>query len=601
MLETGSLVDGKYRILYEIGHGGMSRVYLALNERANKTWAIKEVAKSGTGHFEIVRQRLIAETNILKKLSHPHLPSIVDVIDEKDSFLVVMDYVEGVSLASLLKHSGAQPWRDVAEWGRQLCDVLAYLHSRRPPIIYRDMKPDNVQLKPDGSVTLLDFGTAREYKYLGGEGSDTICLGTRGYAAPEQYGGMGETDPRTDIYCLGATLYHLLTGRSPGLPPYEMKPIRQIDPALPGGLEYIIDKCTQADPDQRYQSCQELMYDLQHIESCNAGHIRRQRFKLAVFCLSTALTILFGMTALVSRGIAVSRSDQRYRYYYETGRQAALRSAAENDAEYLKSEDSCRAALKIKPASKDVFILLAGLYAKNGDNTFAISPREESAMRTLIISCKLDRNMDAYAEAAFWWGSFLFFYYQNGDATAVSGQAVNGEGSAVMAKVYLEAAAAAAPRQLADNRKTGEARKELACAMSRICKGEVLLDRPGYSIVEDGEEYSYASYWEDLRILTGRKLVESVKGATNHTDTNFLLSMYKHAAGSLLERMTRFGKSRREILAMAKQIREQCVRLQREDPASFIPGSEAALLQDDVNRQLQMIESKTGAWKQGGQ
>ena len=132
------------------------------------------------------------------------------------------------------------------EWGKQLCDVLAYLHSRKPPIIYRDMKPDNVQLKPDGTITLLDFGTAREYKYRGAEGSDTSCLGTRGYAAPEQYGGMGETDARTDIYCLGATLYHLLTGHNPSLPPYEMKPIRTINPALPRGLEQIILRCTHA-------------------------------------------------------------------------------------------------------------------------------------------------------------------------------------------------------------------------------------------------------------------------------------------------------------------------------------------------------------------
>ena len=98
MLENGSLVDGKYRVLQEVGHGGMSVVYLALNERANKTWAIKEVRKNGSTSFEVVRQGLIAETNILKKLNHPHLPSIIDVIDQEDSFLVVMDYIEGITL-----------------------------------------------------------------------------------------------------------------------------------------------------------------------------------------------------------------------------------------------------------------------------------------------------------------------------------------------------------------------------------------------------------------------------------------------------------------------------------------------------------------------
>ena len=109
MLENGTLIDGKYRILHEIGHGGMSVVYLVLNERANKTWAIKEVRKNGATSFEVVKQGLIAETNILKKLNHPHLPSIIDVIDKDDSFLVVMDYVEGVSLAKFLKTNGPRP------------------------------------------------------------------------------------------------------------------------------------------------------------------------------------------------------------------------------------------------------------------------------------------------------------------------------------------------------------------------------------------------------------------------------------------------------------------------------------------------------------
>ena len=217
MLQIGALVDKKYKILSEIGHGGMSVVYLAINERANKTWAIKEVRKDGVVNFDAVKQGLVVETNMLKRLNHPHLPSIIDVIDTDDSFLIVMDYIEGNSLQSVLQHSGAQPQEQVVEWGKQLCDVLGYLHSQSPPIIYRDMKPANVMLKPDGNITLIDFGTAREFKNRAMV-EDTTCLGTRGYAAPEQFGGYGQTDGRTDIYCLGATLYHLLTGHSPADP-----------------------------------------------------------------------------------------------------------------------------------------------------------------------------------------------------------------------------------------------------------------------------------------------------------------------------------------------------------------------------------------------
>ena len=153
MLEIGSLVDGKYKILSEIGHGGMSVVYMAINEKANKTWAIKEVRKDGVLDFEAVKQGLIVETDMLKKLKHPNLPSIVDVIEDDRTFLIVMDYIEGNSLSRALVEYGAQPQEYVIEWAKQLCDVLGYLHSREPAIIYRDMKPANIMLKPDGNLT----------------------------------------------------------------------------------------------------------------------------------------------------------------------------------------------------------------------------------------------------------------------------------------------------------------------------------------------------------------------------------------------------------------------------------------------------------------
>lgn len=164
MLKIGSLVDGKYRVLSEIGHGGMSVVYMAINEKANKTWAIKEVRKDGVKDFEVVRQGLIVETEMLKRLDHPNLPSIVDVIENEDTFLIVMDYIEGNPLSQALEEYGAQPQEFVIEWAKQLCDVLDYLHTRNPAIIYRDMKPANIMLKPDGNITLIDFGTAREFK-----------------------------------------------------------------------------------------------------------------------------------------------------------------------------------------------------------------------------------------------------------------------------------------------------------------------------------------------------------------------------------------------------------------------------------------------------
>lgn len=262
MLETGSVIDGKYKILSEIGHGGMSNVYLAISEKTDKPWAVKEVRKSLNRDFNLLRQRLVMETDLLKKLNHPNLPSIVDVIDSDENFLIVMDYIEGSTLGKLLDEEGAQPQEKVVGWALQLCDVLDYLHTRQVPVIYRDMKPSNVMLRPDGSIVLIDFGAAREFKEK--NMSDTCCLGTNGYAAPEQFGGMGQTDARTDIYCLGTTMYHLLTGHNPSKPPYEIYPITEWNPGLSTGLERIIHKCTRKNPEERYQTVREFRYDLEH-------------------------------------------------------------------------------------------------------------------------------------------------------------------------------------------------------------------------------------------------------------------------------------------------------------------------------------------------
>lgn len=276
MLEKGELVDGRYRILRKVGQGGMSVVYLARDEYENRQWAVKEVRREGVQDFRVVEQGLITETNMLKRLNHPNLPHIVDVIENEDRFLIVMDYIQGISLKDRLSEVGAFSQEDVVRWGMQLCDVLGYLHMQIPPIIYRDLKPANIMLKPDGDIKLIDFGTAREYKT--GNQEDTINIGTVGYAAPEQYGGMGQSDSRTDIYCLGVTLYQLVTGKNPCEPPYLIVPVRHWDPTLSAGLEELILRCTQIDPGDRFQSCEEVR---QALDTCLGGYQPegRQRMK----------------------------------------------------------------------------------------------------------------------------------------------------------------------------------------------------------------------------------------------------------------------------------------------------------------------------------
>ena len=191
----------------------------------------------------------------------------------------------------------------------QLCDVLRYLHSQEPAIIYRDMKPANVMLQPNGQIKLIDFGIAREYKEQ--NIADTTALGTKGYAAPEQFGGHGQTDGRTDIYCLGTTLYHLLTGHSPAEPPYEMYPIRHWNPSLSGRFRRIILKCTQLNPEDRYQTCEELDYALQNYEKVDEAYRIRLKSDLKKFIASSAVAVAalaVGIGCLLARN-AVNNND----------------------------------------------------------------------------------------------------------------------------------------------------------------------------------------------------------------------------------------------------------------------------------------------------
>lgn len=410
MLEIGSLIDGKYKILNKVGQGGMSVVYLAMNEKANKQWAIKEVRKDGVKDFEIVKQGLVAETDLLKKLSHPSLPSIIDVIEGPDTFLIVMDYIQGNPLSKALEEYGAQPQEYVIEWAKQLCDVLEYLHTRTPPIIYRDMKPANIMLKPDGNICLIDFGTAREFKEK--NLADTTCLGTVGYAAPEQFGGMGQTDARTDIYCLGATLYHLVTGRNPCDPPYEILPIRQVNPALSSGLERIIQKCTQRNPDDRYQSCAELMYALENYEKIDDAYRKKQKRKLGLFLASAGLTLAFGAASLWGYLSGEQKKTENY--------DLMLRSAS--------TAQDCYDAILTDPSRAEAYEQLADLLTQDhvltgeeGQQLLKLQAgldEEKSngfSERVDVLKTLKEKNPDGYQEVCYRIGESFLFYYDTAD------------------------------------------------------------------------------------------------------------------------------------------------------------------------------------------
>lgn len=279
-----------YEIKSVVGRGGMSTVYRAEHKRLHTRWAVKQVAKDQNFDF-------LAETNILKKLQHPMLPRIVNIFEDDLYIYIVEDFVEGDTLKDWLAEHGRADEKTGTAWFRSLCDVLQYLHSQKPhPIIYRDMKPENIMLQPDGTLKLIDFGIAREYKETAG--GDTTYFGTRGYAAPEQYG-TAQTDERTDIYSLGVTMYYLFTGKSPYEPPYEYVPVRQLNPALSAGIEHILSRCVQPEPENRYSDIGELLKDLDHSYRYDRAYRRyvrakRLRVTIVVLLLCTSGGMIFG-------------------------------------------------------------------------------------------------------------------------------------------------------------------------------------------------------------------------------------------------------------------------------------------------------------------
>lgn len=262
---VGRIYFDKYRVIKEIGKGGMSNVFLAENIKLGNRWAIKRIKKSGSPI------NLLAEPSILKDLNHPLIPQIVDIEEDTEYLYIIEEYVEGINLQEYKNQNGDINENIIVDFAVQMCDVLEYLHSRKPyPIIYRDMKPGNIMLTEGNKIKFVDFGIAREYKYS--SNTDTVLIGTRGYAAPEQYG-LGQSDIRTDIYSFGVTLYYLISGNNLSSP-YKVLSLKEYG-NYSDSLENIIEKCIRIQPDERYQSVTEIKEELLQMIDTKKSQVQR--------------------------------------------------------------------------------------------------------------------------------------------------------------------------------------------------------------------------------------------------------------------------------------------------------------------------------------
>lgn len=274
-LQPGQVLQSRYRILGIIGMGGMGAVYQArdLNfANVTRLCAVKEMIN--LAQDPQLREQTIRnferEAEILATLSHPAIPQIYDFFSFGDRAYVVMEFIQGRDLETLLNSTDKfLPIEQILSWAIELCDVLSYLHNHEPePVVFRDMKPANVMIDHHKRVRLIDFGIAKTFQ-LGQPGT---MIGTEGYSPPEQYKGIAS--PAGDIYALGATLHHLLTRRDPRLEPpfsFDQRPIQQFNPNVPDVLINIVSRTLNYDPQQRYATAEAMKQALEAAASLPAS------------------------------------------------------------------------------------------------------------------------------------------------------------------------------------------------------------------------------------------------------------------------------------------------------------------------------------------
>jgi serine/threonine protein kinase len=263
VLPDGFLLKEKYRLKF-LTVGGMANIYQAIDIMTDLKYIIKEAYSPDINEKEIMTMALLQERDTLARLSHPGIVKAKDLFQYLGTYYLVLEYVQGKNLDVYAKKMGIFiDEKEVLSWSVQVCDTLDYLHNLPEPMVYRDIKPENLMVDVFGRVKLIDFGIARNFKE--NKSKDTMAIGTPGFAAPEQYG-KKQTDHRSDIYSLGATIHYLLSGNDPRERenPLLFPPLENFNPSVTQITRKIISKAIKLERDERYQTAREMKSDIEY-------------------------------------------------------------------------------------------------------------------------------------------------------------------------------------------------------------------------------------------------------------------------------------------------------------------------------------------------
>lgn len=459
-LNNGDIIlNGRYEVLKCIHSKGMANVYIIQDTNLGKQWCLKEIRKSEAGRNDIEYVSLLQEANILRSLNHERIPRITSIDDEGDSLYVVMDFLDGKNLKDFVTEKGKIPEDMAVKWMLQITQTMAYLHTEKgnkKPIFYRDMKPDNLMIRPNGNINIFDFGIS-----LRVESKDQLpgyTLGTAGYVAPEQKKKNIPVDLRSDIYAMGRTFYFMLTGVDPrSFLHKELKPIKFWSPEVSNALVSVVEKCMQENPNDRYQSCEELQYALENYKLLDEKHKSYAKTRIKVVLAMLVSGVLLGVGSIVPFSMNSVQTEKSYN-------DALL--VAEQSGKFEDYEK----VISMKPndlTNYDGFlesIKVDGVFSKNEETILLsyINPNLEEI-----------KSNSEYGRIAYELGKLYWFYYDSDDSD-------NGE---ILSIKWFEDA-----MKKNYNKKESETYYNLGMFKKNISK----------SIKEASDAGMYKTYWNNL-------------------------------------------------------------------------------------------------------